>query len=668
MEAFLLSFFRVALPDRYAVKPPFGAYPVRILSLVTMAFVLLSACGRLVETEPQGASGSIWARSNEVEAGAAWFRLDGAIVSGTLELSTTVEGARSPVDYRFLDSGQPLPVAFDLDGTASLDTGLLPEGEHAVVAYAPDAAAGANVMAVASFTVASQSPEEPQGPAPAPEPPSPPQPPGPPATSPPIPEGAVWIRLGQDAAAVVRAHPAGTTFAFEAGLHRLTATIVPREDDTFLGEAGAVLSGARLLTTFERENGMWVAKGQTQQGYIGAGECQPSFPRCRLPEELFIDDVRLRHVANLEDVAAGTWHFDYSADAIYLAIDPTGRRVETSVVEAAISGDADNVTVRGLVVEKFANPAQRGAIQSDRVAGTYTMGRNWTIENNVVRWNHGVGIRASDAALVKNNSVFANGQLGVTSEGGHDTVFESNQIAFNNQAGFDYGWEGGGSKFKYTTGLVVRGNHVHDNYGPGLWTDIDNLDTLYEYNVVERNQSTGIFHEISYRATVRYNEVRDNAQQIGADSYAYVFGAGILVYSSSNVEVYGNKVTGNWNGIAGLMHERGYGGHGRWELVGLHVHDNEVDLKYHADGTGPQGERGVWALNGVAQAGGHSFVFEPWAGNRFEGNSYRVSDVGAPYFTWLDGSRTFETWTKTYGQDQNATVEVGSFDHALAMN
>ena len=77
-------------------------------------------------------------------------------------------------------------------------------------------------------------------------------------------------------------------------------------------------------------------------------------------------------------------------------------------------------------------------------------------------------------------------------------VVEGNEIAYNNEAGFNPEWEAGGTKFWATTNLVVRNNHVHHNFGPGLWADNDNVGALYEGNIVEDNDWAGIFHEISY--------------------------------------------------------------------------------------------------------------------------------------------------------------------------
>jgi Right handed beta helix region len=58
--------------------------------------------------------------------------------------------------------------------------------------------------------------------------------------------------------------------------------------------------------------------------------------------------------------------------------------------------------------------------------------------------------------------------------------------------------------------LVFRGNHFHDNYGDGYWTDINNINTLVEGNRFERNERFGVNHEIRYTITVRNNMVTGN--------------------------------------------------------------------------------------------------------------------------------------------------------------
>lgn len=223
-----------------------------------------------------------------------------------------------------------------------------------------------------------------------------------------------------------------------------------------------------------------------------------------------------------------------------------------------------------------------------------------------------------------------NGQIGVTAIG-RGVLIEGTEIARNNSAGYEPGWEAGGSKFAYTTDLVVRGNNVHHNDGPGLWTDIDNIRTVYEDNEVNDNKGEGIFHEISYSAVIRNNHVRRN----GLTFNAWLWGAGIHVASSRDVEVYGNYVEGNGNGIAGTQQARGDGAYGPRILSNLVVHHNTVRTSGSV---------------GVGQDVGDPSAFSS-RGIRFMTNNYRTTQQ----FSWNDTDYRDATTWRSYGHDLDAT-------------
>jgi parallel beta-helix repeat protein len=442
------------------------------------------------------------------------------------------------------------------------------------------------------------------------------------------------IYPGQDIQAKVNNYPGGTTFQLKAGVHR-NQRITPKAGDTFVGEAGAILSGARQLTTFSRQSGYWVASGQTQQGQRLGRNCDPAYPRCTYPEQLFINDVLLKHVGSLGAVGPGKWYFDYAADKIYFADDPTGKKVETSVTDRAFDGVASNVTIRGLTIEKYANPAGRGVI------GYVNAGTGWLVENNTVRWNAGAGIKTGSGMKALNNNIHHQGQMGISGSG-NNVLVEGNEIAYNNTSGFSMGWEAGGTKFTRTDGLVVRDNYSHHNHGPGLWTDIDNINTLYEGNRVEDNDWRGIFHEISYAATIRNNICRRNGFGLPANRpISLVDGAGILISNSPNVQVYGNTVYGNKNGIAAIESDRGSGKYGVYDVVNLYVHDNTV--------TQPSGRAA-----GAVQNVGSNAVYTS-RNNRFVHNTY---DLGATarQFRWMNNDRTPTEW-RSYGLDVTGTFQ-----------
>ncbi len=444
------------------------------------------------------------------------------------------------------------------------------------------------------------------------------------AAPPPPPTGGTAIAPGQDIQALVDASPAGTSFVLRTGVHRLQQ-VRPKDGMTFAGEPGAVLSGARLVTAWERSGALWTAGGQTQQG-AAAGVCADGGTACTLPEDLFVDDLPLRRVTSLSQVSAGKWYFDYAADRVYLADDPTGHRVEVSALPWAFGGSASNVTLRGVAIEKYASPAQQGALQ-----GTSTSG--WTVEDCEIRLNHGIGLRTGNAMRVLRNRIHHNGELGMGG-GGAGVLVESNELAYNNTMGFDPAWEAGGAKFVRTSGLVVRGNWAHHNHGHGLWTDIDNISTLYEGNRLEANDYSGLFHEISYAAVIRDNTATGN----GFGGAQWVDGAGILVGSSRDVEVYGNTVSGNRNGITALQSDRGSGAYGVHDLTNLYVHDNSVDL-----GAGKQG---------VVQNSGSNAVFSSM-NVRFVHGAYRLGSASQP-FLWNNQSLADSGW-RGYGMDVDGT-------------
>ena len=115
-----------------------------------------------------------------------------------------------------------------------------------------------------------------------------------------------------------------------------------------------------------------------------------------------------------------------------------------------------------------------------------------------------------------------------------------------------------------------------------MWTDIDNIHTLYENNVVVHNTMGGISHEISYDAIIRNNTLIGNGAD---DPRSWWWGNEIQIQNSSNVDVYGNRVdmTGGGNGIVLIQQNRpvnipggGTGQFGPHVTTGNNIHDNVI--------------------------------------------------------------------------------------------
>ena len=286
----------------------------------------------------------------------------------------------------------------------------------------------------------------------------------------------------------------------------------------------------------------------------------------------------------------------------------------------AFAGSAKNVVIKGLIIEHYAPGSQKDAIYGATSTG-------WVVEGNEFRYNDGGGLHTGNGMRVLRNVFHHNAQAGLGGDG-DSVLVEGNEIAFNNyEKAYDYTWEAGGAKFVRTRWLTLRNNYVHDNWGPGLWMDIDCWKTLIENNRVETNAAAGIFVEISHDAVVRNNTAKGNGF-----NETWVDGAGIEVNSSPNVEVYGNTLSGNRNGIMALEGSRGTGAYGPHVVENLNVHDNSVDVS-------AGGVSGI----GIYGTGTTADVYLGARNNRFTHNTYWLGSNTRP-FTWMDNKITDAEW------------------------
>jgi hypothetical protein len=74
----------------------------------------------------------------------------------------------------------------------------------------------------------------------------------------------IVLQPGDHSPAIVSTQPTGITFVFNTGVYRNVA-ISPRAGDTFRGEPGAILSGAKVLQGFEGDGSVWSIGGQNSQ-------------------------------------------------------------------------------------------------------------------------------------------------------------------------------------------------------------------------------------------------------------------------------------------------------------------------------------------------------------------------------------------------------------------
>ena len=425
----------------------------------------------------------------------------------------------------------------------------------------------------------------------------------------------VTVSPGQNLQAIVNAHPSGTTFTFTPGIYYYQS-IVPQSYDSFVGQTGAILSGATLLTAFTQSGSYWASHVQVSQtSYPGACGTNPA---CTLPEDLFFNNVLKTRVTSLSAVGPGKWYLNYSSGTVYMGDNPSGHTVELSVLRHAIAGSATQVSISNLTIEKYACLAGSGAVQA---AGTY-----WQIYNNEVRFNHGMGIQTGDGVYIHDNYIHTNGELGLGGKGNNITV-QHNNISWNNYAGYSVYYEAGGAKFTSMSNLTFKLNKVYNNSGPGFWTDLNTTSILCDSNQFSSNEVGGVFLELSDTATISNNTITNDG--FNPQGTGIWWGAGILISDTSNVSVYFNTLTNCMNGIAGILASRGNAPNGQaYSLQNLSVNSNTITQS-----------TGIAAGIAIESSGYSNAVYTSW-NNKFWPNTYHLSNSSGAYFYWKGGPIT----------------------------
>lgn len=299
------------------------------------------------------------------------------------------------------------------------------------------------------------------------------------------PPGSVTIAVGTEPATITGAHGPGTTYWFAPGTHAATAVIDAQTGDAFLGAPGAVLDG----------------------GFLGV----PAF-----------------------------------------------------------KGGGTDVTIRGLTIQRFGTESGHGWVNGAAV--NRSVAARWTVEDNTIRLNDGNALFLGDGSVTRRNCFADNGQTGLSApaqkrNGAYvsltDVVVTDNDVRGNNRNDLESAPGAcrgctGGMKIWQTTGAVVTGNTVAGNHGVGIWLDNNNVDALVAGNVVDANDREGIMVETSYNTRVVDNDVVGNAVVDGRRRGGSFPVAGIYVSNSGaapalpgpvGVEIGGNRVRDNWNGV-----------------------------------------------------------------------------------------------------------------------
>jgi hypothetical protein len=249
-------------------------------------------------------------------------------------------------------------------------------------------------------------------------------------------------------------------------------------------------------------------------------------------------------------------------------------------LRTAFSGRATNVTLDSITVQNYDNGRQGGAIHPDRAAS------GWVLRNVSAVHNYWAGLMAADNMKILGGHYNDNDQLGIGGNAatglvldgldGDPATLDGPELARNHTLHESCDWESGGMKWDVGK-VIIRNARVHDNDCRGLWADINARDALIEHNLIEDNREEGIFYEISQDAVIRDNQVYGN----GHGGRGWYWAGGITVASSFNVEVYGNRLSGNYNGITGTQQTRTDSTPPAHLLDGYHIHGNLICATGH---------------------------------------------------------------------------------------
>lgn len=487
------------------------------------------------------------------------------------------------------------------------------------------------------------------------------------------------ISAGADIVSMIASGTANQTFVLTASAdqpYRITQPLPLKSGQTLISQTDAVISGSRVLPSWQYESasGLWytstllarasdaaIQSNMTGYAYKVTGEVDHAMAL----NDVFRDGAQLQRYMMKSNVTPGGFFQDTLTNRTYVADNPDGHVIEVSTTTEAIHAynTVLNCKLSGITFQHFACLPQMSAV--------YCEANGWEVDNCTFRLNHGIGLKIAYAtsACVHDSLFERNGQMGLGFYACKSIICEDNSLTYNNAMGDYYAldWESGGMKFANCHDSIFRRNTSQYNCGVGVWVDIDNVGISITDNTVSDNESCGIRHEISFGAVIARNLVERNGTGVmngrwrtkdpniaGQGDYFAQMGSGFMTAginvncsggwsgdSMETIEVYGNIVTDNQNGIFLQQRNRGYSTTypSRPRLVqAVRVYDNTVTMHGHV------GDLWGWSVSGCGQYENPPVgVFADFylsRGNVFHDNRYIVDSLSAIRFAACDVNGT----------------------------
>lgn len=370
----------------------------------------------------------------------------------------------------------------------------------------------------------------------------------------PVPSAAIFVSLeGKDGnpgtqrsplrtmtAAMAKA-PSGGTIVLRGGTYHEAFVISKKLTiQNYPGER-VWFDGSQRVEAFRASGGTWVKSGWTTQfdssptytfgardgRGAGWGFVDPNFPMAAHPDQVWVDGVAQRQVESLGQVTAGTFFVDYATQRLHLGSDPRGKDVRASTLARAIAIRAEDVTLRGFGVRRFApSVPHMGAITAERP--------RTRVENLIVTDMSTTGLSMLAAGQrIDRVTVARTGLLGVHANQADGLTVSHLNTGSNNTERFNTSPVSGGLKISRTRTVTIDRSSFTGNRGPGLWLDESVHNGTMTKNLLRDNTGHGISLEISARMVVAGNLVQDNG------------GHGLKVNNTSGVQIWNNTFADN---------------------------------------------------------------------------------------------------------------------------
>jgi len=478
----------------------------------------------------------------------------------------------------------------------------------------------------------------------------------------------VLLEVGQLSQETVSRYPDKTVFALAPGVHRLLAPIQLRSGDELLGFFGAVISGSRDISRADwrpDDAGHWYLTDQPSTPGLsltspdGVQICG-SNALCKDVQDLYLDKRFLHPAESVATLRPGGVYHDQAAGEFWLAQDPSGHVIETpSFADNYTDGDRGvvqgaNVVLQNLTIEE-AGTGWEPLVRVHEAS---------VVTNCLIQLSHMSGFYGDGSSKIESSIVRNNGQLGLSGA----PAFTSNvEVAFNNQLGFNPGWEAGGGKYAHGDGMVIEDSWFHHNEANGFWFDADDRNILVRRSLFEDNATAGLAVELSAGGTIRQNVFRRNGANITSrgDIGWYVYGVGLHVADSSSILVEDNMSYDNEHGPISVvtLSDRG-ADDDRFHPRDLVVRNNSfgfINTPHDFIDYAPSPGNRDNSKAGFLCPNTYGTCSSDLAEATWERNDYYVLENGDQqlrWFMWGSSSQSFLTWQES-GRDVTGVMRVG---------